>query len=117
MLARQWRAWQSAWAGDLVAEVQEMWPESYGATYAVPSVSQATKFYLVDYVPFPSGQGYVYLCQCPAGALGAVACKHAAAVHAYRLERRWGFRLKNPFCPPKGPKGPPRKEVTDAKGA
>lgn len=99
MHPRQWRAWQSAWAGDLISEVEEMWAEPYGMTYAVPSVTDGRRFYLVDYVPFPSGAGYVYLCQCPAGTHGAVCCKHAAAVHAYRLERRLGWRLKNPYCP------------------
>jgi hypothetical protein len=94
MLPSQWRAWRNAWASDLLAEVEEVFP----GTYLVPSVSAEGRAYVVDYVPFPAGIGFVYLCTCDAGVLGAVACRHAAAVHGWRLERRWGFRLKNPFC-------------------
>lgn len=95
MLPSQLRAWRNAWASDLLAEVEEVYP----GTYVVPSVSKDGRVYAVDYVPFPAGGGYLYLCTCDAGVLGAVACRHAAAVHAYRLERRLGFRLLNPFCP------------------
>jgi hypothetical protein len=108
MLPRQWAAWKNAWASDLVAEVREV----EDGFYLVPSVSDAGRMYGVEYVPFPAGSGYVYLCSCPAGKQGAVACRHAAAVHAWRLERRLGFRLRNPLCPRKegsclDPKAPP----------
>lgn len=94
MLPSQLRAWRNAWASDLLAEVEEVYP----GTYVVPSVSKDGRAYVVDYVPFPSGGGYLYICTCPAGVLGAVCCRHAAAVHGYRLERKLGFRLKNPLC-------------------
>src|SRR5687767_6646815 len=97
MLPRQWVAWVHAWASDLVAEVREVEP----GFYLVPSVSDAWRMYGVEYVPFPAGVGYLYLCSCDAGVKGAVCCRHIAAVHAYRLERRWGFRLRNPLCPPR----------------
>jgi hypothetical protein len=84
----------AAWASDLITEVRDV----EDGFYLVPSVSQSHKLYGVEYVPFPSGVGYTYLCSCAAGVHGAVACRHAAAVHAWRLERRWGFRLKNPFA-------------------
>lgn len=98
VLPRQERAWRNAWASDLLAEVREVFP----GCYLVTSVTQEGRTYVVDYVPFPAGGGYLYLCTCEAGILGAVACRHAAAVHGYRLERKLGFRLKNPFCPKGG---------------
>lgn len=88
---RQIEAWKRAWSSHLIEMV-----EYHGnSVYTVPSQSEPGKWYAVTRFAM-APDGYLYLCDCPAGEKGGVCCAHGMAVYLWRLRHRHHWRLKHP---------------------
>jgi hypothetical protein len=77
--------------GGLIDQVQD-----HGdGLYTVPSVDLVGKFYAVKHYTLPP-DGYLWICDCPAGERAGYVCKHAMAAYLYFLRERLHWRLKPP---------------------